>query len=78
MGITIQFEGTNMSGYGAREARINRERSARVNLCGDCGCEVAETELLCKDCRGTMPSDGWYTDRENVQGWAYGSVRDAG
>jgi hypothetical protein len=35
----------------AREPRIQRERKPRVNLCGSCGAEESETELLCKDCR---------------------------
>ena len=39
-----------MSSYGVKEARINQERKPRVNLCGDCGVEVAETELLCDEC----------------------------
>jgi hypothetical protein len=46
-----------MSGYGAKEARINRERSPRVNLCGNCGCAVGETELLCDDCRDTLAEE---------------------
>jgi hypothetical protein len=42
-----------MSGYGSKEARINQERRVRVNLCGDCGQEISETELLCETCRRT-------------------------
>lgn len=45
-----------MSGYGAKEARINRETRVRVNLCGSCGEEIDQNELLCTDCRGTMGS----------------------
>ena len=37
--------------YGVKEARIQRERKPRVALCGACGVEVHETELLCEDCR---------------------------
>jgi succinate dehydrogenase/fumarate reductase-like Fe-S protein len=51
-----------MSGYGAKEARINRERSARVNLCGDCGCEISETELLCHACETRWESVEEHTD----------------
>ena len=40
-----------MSSYGAKEARINQERRARVNRCGECGTEVGKTELLCEVCR---------------------------
>jgi predicted amidophosphoribosyltransferase len=40
-----------MAGYGAKEARINRERQTRVNLCGSCGEEIDQNELLCKECR---------------------------
>lgn len=45
-----------MAGFGQQEARINRERRAQVSVCGDCGTEVKSTELLCIDCRGTMPA----------------------
>ena len=44
-----------MSSYGVREARINQERKPRVSLCGDCGVEVSETELLCDECAHTEP-----------------------
>jgi predicted amidophosphoribosyltransferase len=37
--------------FGAKEARIHENRKPRINLCGSCGAEVSETELLCKDCR---------------------------
>lgn len=43
-----------MAGYGAKEARINRERKVRVNLCGSCGEEIDQNELLCTECRGTV------------------------
>ena len=33
------------------EARIRGDRKPRYNICGDCGCPIAETELLCEDCR---------------------------
>ena len=33
------------------EARIRGDRKPRYNICGDCGCSIAETELLCEDCR---------------------------
>lgn len=42
-----------MSGYGAKEARINRERRPESNECGGCGKEISRTELLCTECRGT-------------------------
>ena len=35
----------------AREPRIKADRRPRVNLCGECGDEIDETELLCEDCR---------------------------
>ena len=38
-----------MSGYGAKEARINRETRVRVNLC-TCGIEIDNSLLLCQDC----------------------------
>ena len=44
-----------MSSYGVREARINQERKPRVSLCGDCGVEVSETELLCEVCAKQEP-----------------------
>jgi hypothetical protein len=47
-----------MSGYAAREARINQERKPRVNLCGDCGVEVSDTELLCEKC-DRLERTGW-------------------
>jgi hypothetical protein len=40
----------------ARETKIKADRKPRVNLCGDCGCEVHETELLCESCRRTGES----------------------
>lgn len=40
-----------MAGYGAKEARINREREARVTTCGDCGVEIDDTRILCEDCQ---------------------------
>jgi hypothetical protein len=43
-----------MSGYGVKEARINREQKVRVNLCGSCGEGLDQNELLCLDCRGTV------------------------
>jgi hypothetical protein len=36
------------------EARIKGDRKPRYNLCGDCGQVVAETELLCADCRQSI------------------------
>ena len=46
-----------MAGYGTKEARYNTRLAKgtreQVNLCGACGEEVAATELLCNDCRGT-------------------------
>jgi hypothetical protein len=38
-----------MPGYGAKEARINKERQPRVNLC-TCGKEIDNGALLCQDC----------------------------
>lgn len=47
-----------MSGYGAKEARYNtrlgKQTKGQVNLCGACGEEIAATELLCIECRGTL------------------------
>ena len=40
-----------MSGFGAKEARISRERKPTVNLCGACGEEIDRNELLCTECR---------------------------
>ena len=37
--------------YGVKEAREPREPRKRINLCGDCGKPVSETELLCTECR---------------------------
>jgi len=37
-----------MSGYGVKEARINRERRPNVNVCGACGDEC--TGVLCTEC----------------------------
>ena len=36
------------------EARIKGDRKPRYNLCGDCGRVVAETELLCTECRQSI------------------------
>ena len=36
------------------EARIKGDRKPRVNLCGDCGCILPATELLCADCRQSI------------------------
>jgi hypothetical protein len=47
-----------MAGYGRayeRESKLKGDRAPRVMTCGDCGVEVGATELLCKDCRGTLP-----------------------
>ena len=47
-----------MAGYGAKEAmqesRRGRVPRRRVNLCGSCGCEIDESELLCRECRSTL------------------------
>lgn len=47
-----------MAGYGTKEARYNTRLAkgsrGQVNLCGACGAELAATELLCKQCRGTL------------------------
>jgi len=38
--------------------RVNvRSTRERVNLCGDCGTRIHATELLCKECRGTRPTE---------------------
>lgn len=48
-----------MSAYAVKEARINSERKPRVNLCGDCGREIHETELLCEECESRWePQEG--------------------
>jgi hypothetical protein len=44
--------------FGTKEARISTERKPRVNLCGDCGCRISETELLCTDCRNAETPEG--------------------
>ena len=36
------------------EARIKGDRKPRVNLCGDCGCMIGATELLCSECRQSI------------------------
>ena len=36
------------------EARIKGDRKPRYNLCGDCGCRLPATELLCADCRQSI------------------------
>jgi hypothetical protein len=36
------------------EARIKGDRKPRINLCGDCGCPLPATELLCTDCRQSI------------------------
>jgi hypothetical protein len=46
-----------MAGYGAKEARINRETRVRVNLCGSCGDEIDQNELLCIECRVSTVSE---------------------
>lgn len=38
----------------AKESCISRERRTRVNLCGSCGEEIDQHELLCTDCRVTV------------------------
>lgn len=47
-----------MAGYGTKEARYNTRLAKgtrdQVNLCGACGEEIAATELLCVECRGTL------------------------
>jgi hypothetical protein len=40
-----------MSSVGVAEQRIKGDRKPRVNLCGDCGCCIPATELLCSECR---------------------------
>lgn len=37
-----------MSGYGAKEARIDRQRRPNVNTCGACGDECVG--ILCTEC----------------------------
>ncbi len=49
-----------MAGYsGAAEARYNtrlaKQSREQINLCGSCATPIASTELLCKECRGTLP-----------------------
>lgn len=47
----------------ARETRIKADSRPRVNLCGDCGCEISETELLCYECRRpVMPATESFED----------------
>lgn len=38
-----------MTGYGVKEARIDRKRQPDGNICGGCGDEC--TGLLCAECR---------------------------
>ena len=33
------------------ERQIRGDRKPRVNLCGSCGTELPDTELLCAECR---------------------------
>lgn len=37
--------------FASVEEKIRGERKPRFTLCGDCGCVVSSTELLCEDCR---------------------------
>ena len=43
-----------MSDTMIRERVGIRPTRERVNLCGACGTEVGATELLCRECRGTL------------------------
>jgi predicted amidophosphoribosyltransferase len=40
-----------------RETKIKADRRPRISLCGDCGDEISETELLCAECRKPRPED---------------------
>lgn len=42
------------SATAVKEAREPRQPRQQVNLCGACGDQISASELLCKDCRGTM------------------------
>jgi predicted amidophosphoribosyltransferase len=58
-------------GYGAKEARyatrLGKQNREQVNLCGSCAAELPATELLCKDCKGTMGNDS-SDDRVRIAG----------
>jgi predicted amidophosphoribosyltransferase len=41
-----------------KELRIKKYKP-RVNLCGSCGEQVGETELLCADCRNDATPEGY-------------------
>lgn len=57
------------SGYATKEARyatrLSKGTRDQINLCGSCGDEIGATELLCKDCRGTLnPKEVFDADAE--------------
>ena len=52
-----------MSGYSAT-MRMEREQKVKVKVCGDCGIEITDSEILCQDCTVTLeikqhPADRW-------------------
>lgn len=53
------------SGFGVKEARVKPARE-QVNLCGSCASKISATELLCKECRGTMGRVPSLFDEESV------------
>lgn len=56
-----------MSAYGVKEARIDRTRQSRVNLCGTCGAEIGETELLCVPCLDEVPEANVESEGEEAR-----------
>jgi predicted amidophosphoribosyltransferase len=44
------------AGFGVATARVPKR--PRANLCGDCGAEVDQGELLCVDCRNETTPRG--------------------
>ena len=57
-----------MSGFGVKEARINRETRVRFNLCGACGEDIDQNELLCKECRVPTVGSEDETNQETRRG----------
>ncbi len=59
-------------GYGAKEARyatrLGKQSREQVNQCGSCGVELPATELLCKECKGTMSGNTGKMLRDTFEG----------
>jgi hypothetical protein len=50
------------------EARIKGDRKPRINLCGDCGCPLPATELLCSECRQSILIQDTEEDTRDISG----------